>query len=66
MTVTIDAHVWAEEQFAQCDLKDKTTYSTAGPDGGQYALPSLGESARAVYRCGRFAGRPTACSTAKT
>ncbi len=23
MTVTMDAHVWAEEQFGQCDLKDK-------------------------------------------
>jgi hypothetical protein len=23
MTVTMDAHVWAEEQFSQCDLKDK-------------------------------------------
>ena len=34
----------------------QTTYSTAGPDGGQHALPSRGESARAVYRCGRFEG----------
>ena len=23
MTVTMDAQVWAEEQFGQCDLKDK-------------------------------------------
>lgn len=23
MTVTMDAHVWAEEQFSQCDLKDE-------------------------------------------
>ena len=23
MTVTMDAHVWAEEQFGQCDLKDE-------------------------------------------
>jgi hypothetical protein len=23
MTITMDSHVWAEEQFGQCDLKDK-------------------------------------------